>query len=102
MEHNTKNIKISDNIYLNYFTIEQNNLINLLNKITKNNIVLSMMYENNTLSIYTQNPISIKEKVNIEIKYEETMIPLINETTYENYPNKLPNQYKKIWPFKRK
>ena len=81
MEHNTKNIKISDNIYLNYFTIEQNNLINLLNEITKNNIVLSMMYENNTLSIYTQNPISIKEKVNIEIKYEETMIPLINETT---------------------
>ncbi len=81
MEHNTKNIKISDNIYLNYFTIEQNNVINLLNEITKNNIVLSMMYENNTLSIYTQNPISTKENINIEIMYEETMIPLINETT---------------------
>ena len=82
MKHNTNNIQIDDNTYLNRFNIEQNNLIELLNKITNNNTILSINYENNILSIYTEKPINLnKFTSSFKINNIETMIPLINEST---------------------
>ena len=82
MIHKPKNIQVDDNTYLNRFIINQNNMIDLLNKITKNNTVLSISYENNTLSIYTEKPININEyKTTLKINNTETMLPLINEST---------------------
>ena len=82
MIHKTKNIQVDDNTYLNRFIINQNNIIDLLNKIAKNNTVLSISYENNTLSIYTEKPININEyKTTLKINNTETMLPLINEST---------------------
>ena len=82
MIHKTKNIQVDDNTYLNRFIINQNNMIDLLNKIAKNNTVLSISYENNTLSIYTEKPININEyKTTLKINNTETMLPLINEST---------------------
>ena len=82
MKHNTNNIQIDDNTYLNRFNIEQNNLIELLNKITNNNTILSINYENNILSIYSEKPINLnKFTSSFKINNIETMIPLINEST---------------------
>ena len=46
--------------------------------------------------------ISEESPINEEIKPVVEELSNEDETTYENSPNKLPNQYKKIWPFKRK
>ena len=82
MKHYIKNIQIDNNTYLNRFDIDQNNLIELLNKITNNNTILSINYENNTLSIYTEKPINLnKFTSSFKINNIETMIPLINEST---------------------
>lgn len=82
MKHYIKNIQIDNNTYLNKFDIDQNNLTELLNKITNNNTILSINYENNTLSIYTENPINLnKFTSSFKINNTETMIPLINEST---------------------
>ena len=88
----------SESIELHHYLLENINIIKDQLIFYKADCPIWMQdYWKNIKKIREESP-----NINEEIKPVVKELSDEDETTYENSPNKLQNQYKKIWPFKRK